>query len=242
VTVLGVIPARWKSSRFPGKPLADIAGEPMILHVWRRVKKAKSIDSIIVATDDDRIASFCGSNHIHVEITSSDHETGTDRLAEVARRREADIYVNIQGDEPLIDPAAIDAVVDCLKRVIPQGTAVSTAFIPDCTPEQENDESVVHLVSTLDDHVLTFSRLPIPAGFREIPQRTVHVGLYAFTKTALDQFARLERGPVEKSESIELMRFLEHGLRIACVPIQSGSIGVDCPDDIALVEAKLRSR
>lgn len=242
MTVLGIIPARWRSSRFPGKPLAEIAGEPMILHVWRRAQQAKSVDSVLVATDDDRIAAFCRENEINAEMTSGDHETGTDRLAEVAGRRQADIFVNIQGDEPLIDPAAIDAVVECLKRSMSRGTGVSTAYIPECSPEQEQDDSVVHLVSTLDHHVLTFSRLPVPAGFRQTPQRTVHVGLYAFTRDALLMFAGLQRGPVEESESIELMRFLEHGRRIACVPIQPGSIGVDRPEDIARVEERLRAR
>lgn len=233
---LAVIPARWASSRFPGKPLVSIAGRPMIAHVWDRVAKAGRVDAAVVATDDRRIADYCAANGMDAVMTSSAHETGTDRLAEVARARAADIYVNVQGDEPLIDPAAIDAVAACLLNAVARGIGVSTGYIEGATPEQEQSSSVVHLVPTLDGCVLTFSRLPVPLAFREPFVRNVHVGLYAFTGPALQRFATWERGPVERAESIELMRFLEHGERIACVPVPPGSIGVDLPEDVARVE------
>ena len=242
IASLAVIPARWKSERFPGKPVAIIAGKPMIVHVWEQVIRAKTIQRAVVATDDERIASVCRDYGMMVEMTSSDHATGTDRLAEVASRLDAEIYINVQGDEPLIQPAAIDAVVSCLLDARKRGIEVSTGYIEGASPEQENSNAVVHLVPTLDGCVLTFSRLPIPMGFRDSFRRTVHVGLYAFTGTALRLFKEWYRGPVEQAESIELMRFLEHGKRIACTPVPSDSIGVDHPEDIARVEAILQKR
>lgn len=241
MSVVAVIPARYASSRFPGKPLALIAGRPMILHVVDRARQATSLDTILVATDDNRIADVCRANGIEVAMTGSQHETGTDRLAEVAAAHPADIYVNVQGDEPLIDPAAIDATVACLRDGMARGIRVSTAYLPGATPDQQTSTSVVHLVPTLDGCVMTFSRLPVPCTFRESFPHTVHIGLYAFARDALADFARRPRGPVERAESIELMRFLEYGDRIACTPIAPGSIGVDHPEDIARIEAMLVS-
>ncbi len=236
---LAVIPARYRSSRFPGKPLALIAGRPMIQHVWDRVALCTGLSAAVVATDDARIAELCASLGIDVELTADTHETGTDRLAEVARRRAADIYVNVQGDEPLIEPASIDAVTRCLVEAVPRGIGVATAYIEGATPEQEASTSSVHLVPTQDGCVMTFSRLPVPCAFQEPYRRTIHVGLYAFTGPALQAFASRPRGPVERSESIELMRYLEYGDRIACTPVPPGSIGVDRPEDVARVEAVL---
>jgi 3-deoxy-manno-octulosonate cytidylyltransferase (CMP-KDO synthetase) len=238
VRSLAVIPARWRSSRFPGKPLAAIAGVPMIRRVWERVLDA-GLDDVVVATDDERIARYCAGAGMACEMTSPDHATGTDRLAEIAARRAADVYVNVQGDEPLIDPEAIRAVATRLREALPFGVEVSTGYIEGASPEQESSTSVVHLVPTLDGCVLTFSRLPVPCAFRAPFRRTVHVGLYAFTGAALNRFAARLPGPVEQAESIELMRFLEYGERIACVPVPPGSIGVDLPEDVARVEAIL---
>ena len=242
MTTIAVIPARWASTRFPGKPLANIAGKPMIEHVIGQTRQAASIDDVVVATDDQRIADACGKLRVNVAMTKPDHATGTDRVAEVASQWPADVYVNVQGDEPLIDPAAIDAVVKNLAAVAVSGTQVSTAYLPSATPEQEQSLSVVHLVPTMDDHVLTFSRLPVPAGFKETPRRTVHMGLYAFTPAALTAFTAWQQGPVERAESIELLRFLEHGWRIGCVAVDAGSIGVDHPEDIQRVEQILLAR
>ncbi len=239
MTTLAVIPARYASTRFPGKPLAAIAGKPMIVHVWERVARAGLVDAAVVATEDERIAELCHAHGMAVEMTAADHATGTDRLAEVAARREADIYVNVQGDEPLIAPAAIDAVARCLAEARPRGIQVSTAYIPGTTPEQDASRSVVKLVPTLTGEVLAFSRLPVPFDFQENPLRNVHVGLYGFTRAALAGFAAWERGPAERAEGIELLRFLEHGWRIACVPIAPGSMGVDHPEDIQRAERLL---
>ena len=240
--VLAVIPARWASTRFPGKALKEIAGKAMIHWVWDQTIKAKSVTDTIIATDDERIAEYCRANELEVVMTADTHPTGSDRLAEVAQKIEADVYVNVQGDEPLIEPETIDAVTECLLKVLDQGIELSTGYIEKATDAQLDDPSVVHLVPTLDGCVLTFSRLPLPYPMEETMQRTVHVGLYAFTRKALLLFAELERGPVERAESIEVMRYLEHGHRIACVPVAPGSIGVDTPEDLAEVEAILEAK
>ena len=239
IPVLAVIPARYASTRFPGKPLAPIAGVPMVVRVWRQASQAQSVDRAIVATDDERIASVCRDNGIDVEMTAGSHETGTDRLGEVASRREAAIYVNVQGDEPLINPASIDKVVQTLQRVRGSGIDVSTCYLANSTLEQQRASSVVHLVPNLDGCVMAFTRLPVPLEHAEHAPHPIHVGIFAFTAEALVQFQAWERGPVERAESVELIRVLEHGKRIACVPVPPGSIGVDVPEDVARVEAVL---
>jgi len=241
VTVLAVIPARYSSTRFPGKPLALIAGKPMVLHVCDRARAAGTVDRVVVATDDERIARVCREAGVEVEITDDAHATGTDRLAEVARRIPEDIYVNVQGDEPIISPVSIDIVVRSLQDSIPRGIEIATGYLEDATSAQLESRSAVQLVATLDGCIMSLSRLPIPCAFDETFRWTVHVGLYAFTRAALGRFAGWQRGPVERAESIELLRFLEHGERIACRPILPGSIGVDHPEDVQRVEAILAS-
>ncbi len=240
--VLAVIPARYASTRFPGKPLAPIAGVPMVVRVWRQADKARRVDRAIVATDDERIAAACREHGIDVEMTATTHQTGTDRLGEVAGRRKAGIYVNVQGDEPLIDPANIDKVVGTLERVRGEGVGVSTCYLEDSTPEQQRAPSVVHLVPGLDGCVMAFTRLPVPLEHAEPARHPIHVGMFAFTAEALARFQAWERGPVERAESVELIRVLEHGEQIACVPVPPGSIGVDVPEDVARVEAALVAR
>ncbi len=242
MTTLAVIPARWKSTRFPGKPLADIAGRPMIAWVWDQANKANSIDRVVLATDDQRIADFCRANAIDVVMTSARHATGSDRIAEVAEKIEADIYINVQGDEPLIDPGAIDKIARHLAQSSARGIEVVTGYLEKAGDEQLDNPSVCHLVPTLDGCVLTISRYPVPYPMAETMQRTVAVGLYGFTRAALARYAKWERGPVERAESIELLRFLEHGERIACTPIAPGSIGVDTPADAERVAAIIRAR
>jgi 3-deoxy-manno-octulosonate cytidylyltransferase (CMP-KDO synthetase) len=237
--VLAVIPARYASTRFPGKPLAMIAGKPMIVRVWEQASRAEAVDAVVVATDDERIAEVCGAHGIDWELTAATHATGTDRLAEVAGRRAAAIYVNVQGDEPLVEPASIDKVVRALLDARERGIGVSTCYLEGATPEQRANTSVVQLETTVDGCVMTFSRLPIPLDFAEPAPWKIHVGLFAFTADALERFQAWERGPVERAESVELIRVVEHGERIVCVPVPPGSIGVDNPEDVARVEAAL---
>ena len=240
--VLGVIPARWASTRFPGKPLKQIAGKAMIHWVWDQTKKSAIISEVVIATDDKRIADYCRVNDLDFVMTSSSHPTGSDRLAEVADKISADVYVNVQGDEPLIEPEAIDAVTSCLLTAMDRGIELATGYIEKASGEQLDDPSIVHLVPSMDGCVITFTRLPVPYPLAETMQRTVHVGLYAFTRKALKLFSKLERGPVERAESIEVIRYLEHGYRIACVPVMPGSFGVDTPEDLVKVEAILRKK
>jgi len=240
--VLGVIPARWASTRFPGKPLKQIAGKAMIHWVWDQTKKSAIISEVVIATDDKRIADYCRVNDLDFVMTSSSHPTGSDRLAEVADKISADVYVNVQGDEPLIEPEAIDAVTSCLLTAMDRGIELATGYIEKASGEQLDDPSIVHLVPSMDGCVITFTRLPVPYPLAETMQRTVHVGLYAFTRKALKLFSKLERGPVERAESIEVIRYLEHGYRIACVPVTPGSFGVDTPEDLIKVEAILRKK
>ena len=240
--VLGVIPARWASTRFPGKPLKQIAGKAMIHWVWDQTKKSAIISEVVIATDDKRIADYCRVNDLDFVMTSSSHPTGSDRLAEVADKISADVYVNVQGDEPLIEPEAIDAVTSCLLTAMDRGIELATGYIEKASGEQLDDPSIVHLVPSMDGCVITFTRLPVPYPLAETMQRTVHIGLYAFTRKALKLFSKLERGPVERAESIEVIRYLEHGYRIACVPVTPGSFGVDTPEDLIKVEAILRKK
>jgi 3-deoxy-manno-octulosonate cytidylyltransferase (CMP-KDO synthetase) len=238
--ILGVIPARWASTRFPGKPLKKIMGKAMIHRVWEQTKKSSILTEAIIATDDKRIVEYCDQFDLRVIMTSESHPTGSDRLAEVAEKVSADVYVNVQGDEPLIEPEAIDAVTNSLLKAMDRGIEISTGYIDGASVDQLDDPSIVHLVPSLDGCVLSLSRLPTPYPFAEKMNRTVHVGLYAFTRKALRAFAKLERGPVERAESVEVIRYLEHGYRIACTPVPAGSFGVDTQQDLVKVESILR--
>lgn len=237
--VAAIIPARWASSRFPGKALVEIAGLPMIVRVWQRTCAARRIDSVLVATDDARIAEVCDQYGIEFAMTSTRHPTGTDRLAEVAREHPADVFVNVQGDEPVIDPSTIDAVVECLLDAHESGVEVATAYLRGATEAQRQSASTVHLLPGQNQCVMAFSRLPIPYCMKADYVHTVHVGLYAYYRKALQWFAATPAGPVELAESIEALRFLEHGKRIACVQVEGESIGVDEPEDVERVEAVL---
>lgn len=239
--VLAVLPARWSSTRFPGKPLVPIAGVPMILRVWQRAKLARLVTDVVIATDDERIVRTCREAGAEVEVTRSDHATGTDRIHEVSERRAADIYVNVQGDEPIIDPAVIDAVVGCLQSALPRGIDVATAYLTDLPTERAHSPNCVKLVPRRDGCVMTFSRLPVPLAFNETMPYSLHIGLYAYTAAALKRFVSRARGPVERAESLEQMRFFEYGDQIACVPVTSPSIGVDVPEDVGKVEALIRA-
>ena len=238
-----IIPARYAATRLPGKLLLDLMGKPLLQHTFEQAQKSDAL-AVFIATDDARIETAAKKFGAKVIMTSDSHVSGTDRLQEAASLiglSTSDVVVNVQGDEPLIDPATIDACADCLVQAVPRGIGVSTGYLLGATVDQMASPSCVHVVPTLDGCVLSFSRLPVPLAFREAYTPTIHIGLYAFTRAALEQFSNWERGPVERAESIELMRFLEHGERVACVAISSGSIGVDHPEDIKRVEAVLKN-
>ena len=246
MTILGIIPARYASTRFPGKPLHPIAGKPLVQHVVERCKRAKSLSDIIVATDDSRIAEvarkFC-----RVEMTSDQHPSGTDRIAEVVGRCECDAAVNIQGDEPLIDPAVIDAVARALADA-----PMSTAATPLRDAAEYDNPNVVKVVVNAAGRALYFSRRTVPfvrdAASRPVAEQLAafpflkHLGLYGYRRDALLKLVRFPVGPLEAAEKLEQLRALENGIDIAVVRVLYQSVGVDAPEDVGRVEKLLAAR
>ncbi len=213
MSVLGVIPCRYGATRFPGKSLADIHGKPMMWHVYQQARKARLLDEVTIATDDTRIEDVCYELGLSVVMTGTHHPTGTDRVAECATKKEADFYVNIQGDEPMIEPDAIDTVTRAI--VESDGdTLASNAFNDIADPTSVIDTNVVKVIMATSGAALAYSRSPIPYPSGSAVRYHRRLGLYAFRRTGLETFSALERGPVEQAEGIEMLRFLEHGHRV----------------------------
>jgi 3-deoxy-manno-octulosonate cytidylyltransferase (CMP-KDO synthetase) len=240
--ILGVIPARWGSRRFPGKPLAILNGKPLIHRVWERAVRVKGVGSWLVATDDRRILETVIGFGGKAVMTSSDHASGTDRIAEVMQGRSENIIVNIQGDEPALDPASVETMINALQ--MDKQAGVGTAAFPIRSMEELDDPNVVKLVFDLRNRALMFSRSPIP-HIRDRQDRQAwiaqgihyrHLGVYAYRREALMAFSRWEPGPLELAESLEQLRFLEHGVPVACALVDHGSPGVDTPDDLRRLE------
>ena len=240
MSVLAIIPARYASTRFPGKPLAAIAGKPMIQHVYERTLKADSVSRVIVATDDERIRAAVVDFGGEVVMTRADHPSGTDRLAEVAAGLDADLIVNVQGDEPLIDPLMIDQAVKPLLAdpTIEMGTLKS--LIKD--EEDYLNPNIVKVVTDRDGFALYFSRSPMPylreADFASVPLFK-HVGLYVYRRDFLLKYPHLSETDLEKAEKLEQLRALEHGYRIYVATTDCESIGVDVPADLEKVVGQL---
>ena len=242
---LGIIPARHASSRFPGKPLALIAGKPLIQHVVERCQRAKSLAEIIVATDDVRIyevaQKFC-----RAEMTAAEHPSGTDRIAEVAARCDCDAVLNIQGDEPLIDPAGIDAVAGALAQA-----EMSTAATLIRSPKEYENPNVVKVVVNAAGQALYFSRRMIPylraAASRSAHEQLAafpflkHLGIYGYRRETLLRLVKFPVSPLEAAEKLEQLRALENGIPIAVVKVEYDSVGVDVPEDVGRVERLLKS-
>ena len=242
-----VIPARYASTRFPGKPLQDILGRPMIRHVYERAAQAACVDRVIVATDDRRIREAIEKFGGEVQMTRADHPTGTDRLAEVAGRIESELVVNVQGDEPLIDPRMIDLAVAPLlaDADIPMGTLKS----PIASSADFLNPNVVKVVTDLNGFALYFSRSPVPHDRDPAhpcalpdPPPCKHIGLYVYRRDFLMLYPDLPPTPLENLEKLEQLRALEHGYRIRVVETDLVSQGVDTPADLARVAAILRGR
>ncbi len=242
--ILGIIPARYASTRFPGKPLALIAGKSLVQRVVERCREAKTLAEVVVATDDPRIREaverFC-----RVEMTAEEHPSGTDRIAEVVARSACDAAVNIQGDEPLIDPAVIDAVAAALEE-----SEMSTAATLVREESEYGNPNVVKVVVNAAGHALYFSRRTIPY-LREAASRSVseqmaafpflkHLGIYGYRRETLLRLVRFPVSALEQAEKLEQLRALENGIRIAVVKVSYDSVGVDVPADVARVEAMLR--
>lgn len=234
-----VIPARHASSRFPGKPLVEIAGVPLIQRVWRQCVRAVQPERVYVATDDERIANVCQSAGIQVLTTPSDCPTGTDRLAACLDRLEAECIINVQGDEPLVSPEDIQAVVDTAAR---HPEWVINAYCPIDQAADYHSATVPKVVLRPDGRLLYMSRSPIPGSKDGTFQRAwKQVCIYAFPRTALSAFAAHgAKTALEDEEDIEILRFLELGWDVRMVEVSSSSVAVDVPDDVARVEAALQ--
>jgi len=232
MNIVCIIPARYASTRLPGKPLLDIAGKPMIQHVVERVRQAHRPSRILVATDDARIFAAVQSFGGEARMTSADHPTGTDRLAEVAAALpEADLILNVQGDEPLIPPQAIDALAAAFDGR--PDLQMATLMTPMAESEYE-DPGAVKVVVSLDGHALYFSRSLIPFPRNRGPQCRwfKHIGVYAYRRDFLLRYAALPPSPLEAAESLEQLRALEHGYRIRVIETPFRSIGVDTAEDL----------
>jgi 3-deoxy-manno-octulosonate cytidylyltransferase (CMP-KDO synthetase) len=237
--VLGVIPARLGSTRLPRKVLREIAGTPMIAHVFRRARQSELLSDLIVATDSEEVVATCRAYGIPAIMTSADHPSGTDRVWEVSRSRIADIYVNIQGDEPLITSGHIRNLVQPF-RAHP-GIQVTTLKIV-ATPDEAQNPNVVKVVCDAQGRALYFSRHPIPFDRDRAGSITYwkHPGGYAYSRDALESFHRLPHSPLERTERLEQLRFLEHGIPIHVVETSEPTLGVDTEADLLAVEAVLR--
>ncbi len=241
MTAVGIIPARYPAVRFPGKPLAKINGRPMIEWVWEGASKAKTLRKVIVATDDKRILEACRSFGAEAVLTSPDHPTGTDRIAEIAKSLDDEIIVNIQGDEPLMQGFVIDALVRAIEAdpQVPMATVVHSAG-----DDALKDPNRVKAVIDQHGYAMYFSRSTIPYPRIEDPTPRVwqHVGLYAYRRDFLLKFVTLPRTPAEQTEGLEQLRALEHGYKIRVAPVEGWeSVAVDVPEDIGLVEYKLHN-
>jgi 3-deoxy-manno-octulosonate cytidylyltransferase (CMP-KDO synthetase) len=243
-TTTVVIPARYGSTRLPGKPLLDIAGRPMIEHVHRAATQVPGLHGVLVATDDARIADAVAGFGGKAWLTRPDHPTGSDRLAEVARRLTSDIIVNVQGDEPLMPPSLIQRVVAALAD--DPTLAIATARCPITDAGVLSDPHVVKVVVDARGDALYFSRAPIPHARDAAPGRAVlgdrHIGLYAYRRTCLLELAEIPPTPLERLERLEQLRALESGYRIGTTATEEAPIGVDTPADLERVRQLVAAR
>jgi 3-deoxy-manno-octulosonate cytidylyltransferase (CMP-KDO synthetase) len=240
--VVVVIPSRYAATRLPGKPLVKLAGKPMVQRVYEQARLAQTVHRVLVATDDQRIIDAVQSFGGEARMTRSDHRTGTERIAEVAAHEPGDVFVNVQGDEPLIDPVAIDTAVAALLEDPPAQIATVATLIrhvPDIM-----DPNVVKTVLDFDSNALYFSRAPIP-WVRDTQQKVhvkywKHLGLYVFQRDALLEYPTLPQGELEKIEQLEQLRWLENGWRIRVAEVAHDAVSVDVPEDVTRVEKLLQ--
>jgi 3-deoxy-manno-octulosonate cytidylyltransferase (CMP-KDO synthetase) len=253
LAIVAIIPARFGSTRLPGKPLSDIHGKPLVQHVHERVLQARGLDRVLVATDDERIAGVVRAFGGEAVMTSTDHATGTDRLAEAVGSTDARIVVNVQGDEPLLDPRAIEAVLAPFAE--DPALPMSTVSVPLRDPAEVLSPHVVKVITDARGEALYFSRSPIPfvRSLMGDPARAAeavvrrglarkHLGLYAYRREALVRFASLPPAPLEEAEGLEQLRALHHGMAIRVVEKDlDGGVAVDTPEDLERVRDLLRA-
>lgn len=228
---IGIIPARYQSTRLPGKPLLRETGKYLIQHVWEQASRAASLDAVIIATDDERILQAAGEFGAEARMTAASHQTGTDRIAEIAAGIDCDIVVNIQGDEPEIEPAAIDLAVNTLQDA--PDAVMSTLAHRTSDAARAADPNVVKVVVAPDGRAIYFSRAPIPLARDEGADSSalLHVGLYAYTKTFLLEYTKMPQTPLEKTEKLEQLRAIENGYVIQVAETGYDALGIDTPAD-----------
>ncbi len=240
--IWAVIPSRYAATRLPGKPLVNLAGKTMIQRVWERVRQAKKIAKVVVATDDQRILSAVQSFGGEAIMTRPNHPTGTSRIAEVAVSSNAGIFINVQGDEPLIAPEAVDALADCIAS--DDSIALATLAVPLKNPADIMDPNVCKVVLDFDGNALYFSRAPIPwvrdSAGKVHARHWKHLGLYAYRRDALLEYDTLPPGELERLEQLEQLRWLENGYKIRVAETSHDSVSVDVPEDVARVEKLIR--
>jgi len=242
--VLVVIPARYGSTRFPGKALADLEGRPLVVRVMEQASRMETADQVVAATDDPRIFDAVIDAGFACEMTA-DHPTGTDRIGEVAARLPGDILLNLQGDEPLLDPVVADALVRLLQA--DPTVDIGTCAHPFADTESWRNPNQVKVLVDRMGFALYFSRAAVPGAFPGGPEpgpgaSRRHVGIYAYRRAALERFLALERTPLEQAEGLEQLRALENGLRIKVLEIDQAPVGVDTPADLETVRRIFRSR
>ncbi|MBV6457383.1 MAG: 3-deoxy-manno-octulosonate cytidylyltransferase [Fimbriimonadaceae bacterium] len=240
MTCLIVIPARMGSTRFPGKPLCDLLGKPMVQWVYEAAEAANIAEEVVVATPDQEIVDACSAFGARGILTDIAHPTGTDRIAEVARRVPADVYVNVQGDEPLIRAESIAA---CAKPMLTDSAIQMASVYCPADPQDEDNPNVVKVVLDANEYAMYFSRwaIPFPRNPRVEPLLK-HIGLYAYTGDALRRFSELPPSPLETAESLEQLRFMQAGIRIKMSPAPGTELAVDTPEQAEMVRQLLSSR
>ena len=239
--IIGIIPARYQSSRFEGKPLADILGKPMIWWVYQQAIQVKEFDNVFVATDDERIEKACKKNNVNVIMTSSEHKTGTDRIGEVAKMIKADLYVNIQGDEPLIEPQTIFKAIEPFFK--DKNLQVSNLMTKIKDPVDVVNFTVPKVITNKDNIgiYLTRSTAPYPKGSIDYSYYK-QVCVYGFTPDALSFYCSSPRGKIEKIEDIEILRFIEAGYRVQYVEVESDTVAVDTQKDLEKVRLLMQEK
>ena len=241
MNILGVIPARLSSTRLPRKVLRDIGGRPMVVHVFDRLRACRVLTDVLVATDSEEVVEACHVHHVPAVMTSAQHRSGTDRVWEVAQGRAADVYVNIQGDEPLVTCGHIDKMVG---PFLTETEVQVTTLKIRATPDEVATRTANKVVTNVHGDALYFSRLPIPCD-RDGTGGVVywkHIGLYAYRRACLETFHRLPPSPLEQAEQLEQLRLLEAGIPIRVLETDEPTIGVDTEEDLRAVVAVLASR
>ncbi len=239
--ILGVIPARLQSTRLPRKVLREIGGVPMVVFVFRRAQACRLLSDLLVATDSEEVVEACHAHHIPAVMTSTGHRSGTDRLWEVSRARLADVYVNIQGDEPLVTVGHLETLV---RPFLTEPEVQVTTLKIRAMPEEVDNPNAVKVVTAANGDALYFSRHPIPYEREERAGVThwKHMGIYAYRRAVVNSYHALQPGPLERAESLEQLRLLEHGIPIRVLETREATIGVDTEEDLKAVVALVASR